>query len=140
MLDEALTWAARSGRIEAMAALLARGADIDGAPHNGAALHWALLSHRAEAVDWLIGQGADVSRGVAWGDTADVTPLHMAAGWANDPRAARLLLQHGADTDHPRPDLRQHPARLGRAFRPSGGRGGAAGQNESPAEAGPENG
>ncbi|TSD89520.1 ankyrin repeat domain-containing protein [Mycobacterium sp. KBS0706] len=97
ILDEALTWAARSGRIEAMATLLACGADIDGAPHNGAALHWALLSHRAEAVDWLIGQGADVSRGVAWGDTADVTPLHMVAGWANDPRVARLLLDHGAD-------------------------------------------
>ncbi|MFE0754352.1 ankyrin repeat domain-containing protein [Inquilinus sp. NPDC058860] len=97
ILDEALTWAARSGRIEAMSALLARGADIDGAPHNGAALHWALLSHRAEAVEWLIGQGADVDRRVVWGDTADVTPLHMAAGWADDPRGARLLLRHGAD-------------------------------------------
>ncbi|MGK9231615.1 ankyrin repeat domain-containing protein [Inquilinus limosus] len=97
VLDEALTWAARSGRIEAMAALLARGADIDGAPHNGAALHWALLAHRAEAADWLVGHGADVNRRVAWGDTADVTPLHMVAGWANDPRGARLLLRHGAD-------------------------------------------
>lgn len=97
ILDEALTWAARSGRIEAMAALLARGADIDGAPHNGAALHWALLAHQAEAVEWLIGQDADIDRSVVWGDTADVTPLHMAAGWANDPRGARLLLLHGAD-------------------------------------------
>ncbi|KGM34649.1 hypothetical protein P409_09045 [Inquilinus limosus MP06] len=97
VLDEALTWAARSGRIEAMAALLARGADIDGVPHNGAALHWALLCHRTEAVEWLLGQGADVDRRAVWGDTADVTPLHMAAGWANDPRAARLLLDRGAD-------------------------------------------
>uniref|UniRef100_UPI0031D7807E ankyrin repeat domain-containing protein n=1 Tax=Inquilinus sp. TaxID=1932117 RepID=UPI0031D7807E len=97
VLDEALTWAARGGRIEAMAALLARGADINGVPHNGAALHWALLCHRAEAVEWLLAQGADVDRRAIWGDTADVTPLHMAAGWANDPRAARLLLQHGAD-------------------------------------------
>ncbi|MDR6293036.1 ankyrin repeat protein [Inquilinus ginsengisoli] len=97
ILDEALTWAARSGRIEAMAALLARGADIDAAPHNGAALHWALLSHRAETVEWLVGQGADIDRRVAWGDTADVTPLHMAAGWANDLRGARLLLARGAD-------------------------------------------
>lgn len=98
ILDEALTWAARSGRIDAMATLLAHGADVDGAPHNGAALHWAILSHRAEVVDWLIGQGADIDRRVVWGDTADVTPLHMAAGWANDLRAARLLLGRGADT------------------------------------------
>lgn len=97
VLDEALTWAARSGRIEAMAALLARGADIDGVPHNGAALHWALLAHRVEAVEWLLGQGADASRRAVWGDSADVTPLHMVAGWANDPGAARLLLQRGAD-------------------------------------------
>ena len=38
--------------------------------------------------------------------------------------------------DHPRPDLRQHPARLGRAFRPSGGRGGAAGQKRKPRRSG----
>ncbi len=140
VLDEALTWAARSGRIEAMATLLARGADIDGAPHNGAALHWALLSHRMEAVNWLIGQGADVSRRVAWGDTADVTPLHMAAGWANDPHAARLLLRHGAD-----PTIRDRtydstPLGWAEHFGHPEVAAALKGENESPAEAGPENG
>jgi ankyrin repeat protein len=140
VLDEALTWAARSGRIEAMAALLARGADIDGAPHNGAALHWALLSHRAEAVDWLIGLGADVSRRVAWGDTADVTPLHMAAGWANDPRAARLLLDHGADTTIRDRAYGSTPLGWAEHFDHPEVAAVLKDKNESPAEAGPENG
>lgn len=140
VLDEALTWAARSGRIEAMAALLARGADIDGAPHNGAALHWALLSHRVEAVDWLLGQGADVSRRVAWGDTADVTPLHMAAGWANDPRAARLLLRHGADPTVLDRTYKSTPLGWAEHFGHPEVAAVLKGENESPAEAGLETG
>lgn len=97
LLDEALTWAARSGRIAAMDALLGRGAAIDAAPYNGTALHWALLGHRPEAAEWLVEWGADIDGRAACGDTADVTPLHVAAGWANDLRSARLLKARGAD-------------------------------------------
>ncbi|NBB82630.1 MAG: ankyrin repeat domain-containing protein, partial [Alphaproteobacteria bacterium] len=39
--DEALVWAAKAGRIEAMARLVDRGANLDGEPCNGRALHWA---------------------------------------------------------------------------------------------------
>jgi ankyrin repeat protein len=123
-----------------MATLLARGADIDGAPHNGAALHWALASHRAAAVEWLIGQGADVSRGVAWGDTANVTPLHMAAGWANDPRGARLLLQHGADPTIRDRTYASTPLGWAEHFGHPEVAAVLKDKNESPAEAGPGNG
>ena len=97
ILAEALTYAARSGRIDAMALLLERGADIDAEPYNGTALHWAVARRRLEAAAWLIDHGADVNRRAAFGGTRGVTPLHVAAAWDGSPDCARLLLARGAD-------------------------------------------
>jgi ankyrin repeat protein len=97
ILAEALTFAARSGRIDAMAFLLARGADVNAEPCNGTALHWAVARRRPEAATWLIDHGADVSRRAAFGGTRGVTPLHVAAAWEGSPDCARILLARGAD-------------------------------------------
>lgn len=98
ILAEALTYAARSGRIEAMDFLLARGAAIDAEPCNGAALHWAVARKQVEAAGWLIDHGADINRRAGFGGTRAVTPLHVAAAWDGSPDCARLLLERGADT------------------------------------------
>ena len=97
ILADALTYAARSGRIEAMALLLERGADIDAEPYNGTALHWAVARRRPEAATWLLDRGADIDRRAAFGGTRGVTPLHVAAAWEGSPDCARLLLARGAD-------------------------------------------
>jgi ankyrin repeat protein len=97
ILAEALSYAARNGRIDAMAFLLARGAAIDAEPYNGTALHWAVARKQAEAVAWLIDHGADLNRRAGFGGTRGVTPLHVAAAWDGSPDCARLLVERGAD-------------------------------------------
>jgi hypothetical protein len=97
ILADALTYAARSSRIEAMALLLERGAEIDAEPYNGTALHWAVARRRPQAVAWLLDHGADINRRAAFGGTRGVTPLHVAAAWEGSPDCARLLLARGAD-------------------------------------------
>jgi ankyrin repeat protein len=97
ILAEALTYAARSGRIDAMAFLIAHGADIDAEPYNGTALHWAVAQRQVEAATWLIDHGADINRQAAFGGTRGVTPLHVAAAWDGRPDCAKLLLDRGAD-------------------------------------------
>ena len=82
ILSEALTYAARNRRIDAMAFLAERGADLGAEPYNGTALHWAVarrhaggghMAHRS----W---RGHQPPRGI--GGTRGVTPLHIAAAWA----------------------------------------------------------
>lgn len=97
ILAEALSYAARSGRIDAMAFLRERGAEIDAEPYNGTALHWAVARRRPEAAAWLIDHGADLDRRASFGGTRGVTPLHIAAAWDGSPDCARLLLARGAD-------------------------------------------
>ena len=97
ILADALTYAARSGRIDAMALLLERGADIDAEPYNGTALHWAVARRRPAAAALLLDHGADIDRRAAFGGTRGVTPLHVAAAWEGIPDCARLLLARGAD-------------------------------------------
>jgi hypothetical protein len=97
ILAEALTYAARSGRINAMAFLLERGVAIDAEPYNGTALHWAVARRRPAAAAWLIDHGADIDRRAGFGGTRGVTPLHVAAAWEGSPDCARLLLARGAD-------------------------------------------
>lgn len=98
ILADALTYAARSGRIDAMAMLFECGADIDAEPYNGTALHWTVARRRPDAAAWLLDHGADINRRAAFGSTRRVTPLHVAAAWEGSPDCARLLLDRGADT------------------------------------------
>src|SRR5262249_5988970 len=49
ILDEALVWAAKSDRVEALADLVARGADVNADPYRGTPLGWAAFKGRLGA-------------------------------------------------------------------------------------------
>jgi ankyrin repeat protein len=117
ILAEALTYAARSGRIDAMALLLERGTPIDAEPYNGTALHWAVARRRPEAVTWLLDHGADINRRAAFGGTRGVTPLHVAAAWDGSPECAGILLARGADRNVKDPEHDGTPANWAAFFK-----------------------
>ena len=99
VLDEALAWAARSGRAEALPVLVELGARVDADPYRGTALTWAAVNGHVEAVRTLIGLGADPNhRGTFGGPThgEGVTALHLAAQ-AGRAETAGELLSAGAD-------------------------------------------
>lgn len=99
ILDEALVWAAKSGRHEVMAMLIERGARIDADPYRGTPLIWAACNHRTSTVEWLLKHGATVNRRGTFGGPSHgqgVTALHLAAQ-ENDVEVARILVEHGAD-------------------------------------------
>lgn len=110
VLDEALTYAARSGRVEAMAYLHARGADLDAEPYNGTALACAVLNGRLDAMAWLLDHGADINKRCGYGGARRATPLHFAAAWGGQLRAAELLVVRGADLDAEDDDYKATPA------------------------------
>ncbi len=99
VLDEALVWAARSGRTDAMALLLDRGARIHADPYRGTPLLWAAATGRVGAAAWLIDHGAEVNQRASFGGPAHgegVTALHLAAQNGDVPMI-ELLLARGAD-------------------------------------------
>ncbi|HET6505570.1 MAG TPA: ankyrin repeat domain-containing protein [Baekduia sp.] len=99
ILDEALSWAARSGRVEAIEALVALGADASADVYRGTALTWAAAVDRADAITALVSLGADVDQRATFGgpDHGDgVTALHIAAQ-AGNARAVDALLSASAD-------------------------------------------
>jgi ankyrin repeat protein len=99
VLDEALSWAARNDRVEALEVLVARGADPDADIYSGTALAWAAATGRLDAAQRLLSLGADPNRRTTFGGPAhgqDATALHVAAqGGHLD--VIRLLLDAGAD-------------------------------------------
>jgi ankyrin repeat protein len=99
ILDEALSWAARSDRVEALEVLAARGADVDGEVYRGTALTWAAASGRTGAIRRLLALGADPNHRGTFGGPEHgdgTTALHHAAeGGHLD--AIRELLDGGAD-------------------------------------------
>ena len=99
ILDEALAWAARSGRVEALGVLVELGARVDADPYRGTALTWAAFNGHAAAVRRLLELGADPNRRGTFGGPTHgegVTALHLAA--QNGERdAAEALLAGGAD-------------------------------------------
>jgi ankyrin repeat protein len=97
ILDEALNYAARSGRIEAMAFLFARGADLDSVPYQATALTQAVLNGQLDAIAWLLDHGADIGKKSGYGEPRGATPLHFAAAWNGHLEAAKLLVARGAD-------------------------------------------
>ncbi len=98
-MDEAFVYACRSGRLEAMAFLLERGARLDADPYRGTGLMWAAARGRVDVVAWLLDRGADVDRRGTFGGPQHgrgVTALHLAAE-AGHAAVVGLLLQRGAD-------------------------------------------
>ena len=99
VLDEALSWAARNDRIEALDALVARGADVDAEAGRGTALTWAAACGRTGAIRRLVALGADPNRRGTFGGPEHgdgTTALHHAAE-AGHMEAIRALLDARAD-------------------------------------------
>lgn len=97
VLDEALILAATNGHLEAVKALVQRGAQIDGRAYEATALLRATFRNRIDVVDWLLDQGADPNgRGWLGGHAKGVTAFHLAAA---DGRLEiiELLKRVGAD-------------------------------------------
>ncbi|SEC05806.1 Ankyrin repeat [Amycolatopsis tolypomycina] len=97
--DEALAWAARNDRVDALRTLVARGADVNADVYRGTALAWAAASGRLAAVRTLLDLGADVNlRGTFGGPHhgEGVTALHLAAQ-SGHLDVIRALVESGAD-------------------------------------------
>ncbi len=100
VLDEALTWAARNGRCEAMARLVEWGADVSSNAFRGTPLLWAIYSDDVPAATWLLDAGADPDLRHDFGGAGhgvNAVAMHLAAqhgGMA----CLRLLVERGADT------------------------------------------
>jgi ankyrin repeat protein len=99
VLDEALVWAAKSDRVEALRLLAELGARLDADPYRGTALTWAAANGRVAAIRALLELGADLNaRGTFGGPThgEGVTALHLAAQGGHL-EAVQALLEGGAD-------------------------------------------
>lgn len=96
IVDDAFSFAVRSGKVEAMALLRERGADVNGVACNGSPLEWAVIKDRVDAVVWLLAHGAEVNRKADFARNVGQTALHSAA-FADNPGLARILVEAGAD-------------------------------------------
>ena len=99
VLDEALAWAARNDRLDALDLLVGRGARLEADVYRGTALAWAAATGRTNAVDRLVGLGADPTGRSTFGGPSHgdaITPLHLAAQHG-DLAVIETLLAHGAD-------------------------------------------
>jgi hypothetical protein len=99
VLDEALVWAAKSDRAEAIRLLVERGARVNADPYRGTPLTWAAANGRVESIRTLVELGADPNqRGTFGGPThgEGVTAIHLAAQ-AGRRDAVAALLEVGAD-------------------------------------------
>jgi ankyrin repeat protein len=99
ILDEALSWAARNDRVDAIALLVARGARVDADVYRGTALGWAASRGRVAAVRRLLELGADPDARTTFGGPGhgeNATALHLAAERGHLD-VIRALLAAGAD-------------------------------------------
>jgi ankyrin repeat protein len=97
--DEALAWAARNNRVDALRTLVERGARLDADVYRGTALTWAAATGRVAATRTLLELGADVNQvGTFGGPThgEGVTALHLAAQ-SGHLDVIRTLVESGAD-------------------------------------------
>jgi ankyrin repeat protein len=99
VLDEALVWAAKSDRVDAISALVELGARVDADPYRGTALTWAAANGRVAAIRRLLALGADPNAGGTFGGPdhgQGVTALQLAAQCGHQD-AVDVLLAAGAD-------------------------------------------
>jgi ankyrin repeat protein len=99
ILDEALVWAAKSDRLEAIRALVELGANVDADPYRGTALTWAACNGRVASIRALVELGADPNRRGTFGGPSHgqgVTAIHLAAQ-SGQREAVLALLELGAD-------------------------------------------
>ena len=99
VLDEALVWAAKSDRAQALPVLVELGARIDADPYRGTALTWAAANGRVDSIRTLAGLGADVDQRGTFGGPSHgegVTAIHLAAQ-SGQREAVAALLELGAD-------------------------------------------
>ncbi|MBB5852127.1 ankyrin repeat domain-containing protein [Amycolatopsis umgeniensis] len=99
IVNEALAWAARNDRSQAVRTLVARGAEVDADVYRGTALTWAAAQGKAEVIGTLAELGASVNRQGTFGGLSHgegVTALHLAVQGGHVD-AVRALLAVGAD-------------------------------------------
>jgi len=99
VLDEALVWAAKADRAEAIRLLVELGARPDADPYRGTALTWAAVNGRVSSVRTLVELGADPNHRGTFGGPSHgegVTAIHLAAQ-AGQREAVIALLDLGAD-------------------------------------------
>jgi ankyrin repeat protein len=99
VLDEALVWAAKSDRVDAIRLLVELGARVDADPYRGTPLTWAATNGRVESVRTLVELGADPNRRGTFGGPdhgEGVTAIHLAAQ-SGQREAVVTLLELGAD-------------------------------------------
>jgi ankyrin repeat protein/antitoxin (DNA-binding transcriptional repressor) of toxin-antitoxin stability system len=99
IFDEALVWAVKSDRVEAIERLVELGADVNSDPYRGTPLTWAAANGRVAAIRRLVELGADVNRLGTFGGPdhgQGVAALHLAAQ-SGQPEAVETLLELGAD-------------------------------------------
>jgi ankyrin repeat protein len=99
VLDEALVWAAKADRIEAIELLVSLGARVDADPYRGTPLAWAAANGRVAAIQRLVELGADPNQRGTFGGPdhgEGVTALHLAAQ-SGKRAAVEALLELGAD-------------------------------------------
>jgi ankyrin repeat protein len=99
VLDEALVWAAKADRVEALPLLVELGARVDADPYRGTPLTWASANGRVASIRKLVELGADVNQRGTFGGPdhgEGVTALHLAAQGGRR-EAVETLLELGAD-------------------------------------------
>ena len=99
VLDEALVWAAKSGRTQAIQLLVELGARVDADPYRGTALTWAAANGRLGSLRMLVELGADPNQRGTFGGPSHgdgVTAIHLAAQ-SGQREAVTTLLELGAD-------------------------------------------
>jgi ankyrin repeat protein len=99
VLDEALVWAAKADRVEALPLLVELGARVGADPYRGTPLAWAAANGRVASIRKLVELGADVNQRGTFGGPdhgEGVTALHLAAQGGRE-EAVEALLELGAD-------------------------------------------
>jgi ankyrin repeat protein len=99
VLDEALVWAAKSDRADAMRLLVELGAHVNADPYRGTALTWAAVNGHVGSVRTLVALDADPNQRGTFGGPdhgEGVTAIHLAAQ-AGQRETVLALLDLGAD-------------------------------------------